>query len=56
MAEACRRAPGAVLAAPSVGHYVRFHTDCGVIANNFLTTSQHLRKIALARQLLAGDL
>ena len=38
LAEACRRDPGIVLARNNEGHFIRYHTDCPVIANNFLLT------------------
>lgn len=53
---ACRADPGVVLADPNDGHYVRYHTRCAVIGNNFLTTSQHAHKAALTRRLLSGTL
>ena len=28
-----------------LGHYIRYYTDCPVIANNFLLTPQHFRKM-----------
>jgi hypothetical protein len=40
----CRERPGVMLAGIFDGHYIRFHTDCSVIANNFLVTEQHARK------------
>jgi hypothetical protein len=52
---ACRSAPGVVLADHQLGHYIRYHSDCAVIADNFLTTPQHIRKIALSEHLLAGS-
>lgn len=55
LAAACREAPGVVLAEPTAGHYIRYHTDCAVIANNFLTTKQHLAKIALVGSLRASS-
>jgi hypothetical protein len=42
---ACADEPGTVLAAPQFGHYIRFHTDCSVIANNFLLTELHFAKV-----------
>ncbi len=42
---ACASAPGTVAAASQFGHYIRFHTDCSVISNNFLLTEQHFRKV-----------
>jgi hypothetical protein len=43
--EACAREPGIVLADNDSGHYVRYYTQCSVIANNFLLTPQHEQKI-----------
>jgi hypothetical protein len=43
--KACARDPGIVLADNDAGHYIRYYTDCSVIANNFLLTSQHAQKI-----------
>lgn len=45
LAELCRKEPGTVFAWNDVGHYVRFHTECSVIANNFLLTPQHSDKV-----------
>ena len=53
LAELCRRAPGVVLASPDDANYVRYHTDCPVIANNFLLTPQHEAKIREVRELMA---
>lgn len=49
---ACARSPGVVLAEHNQGHYVRFHSECSVIANNFITTPQHVAKIFLSEELL----
>jgi hypothetical protein len=53
LADACQRDPGAVLAQPFDGHYIRFRTDCSVIANNFLVTPQHERKYLEVSRLLS---
>jgi hypothetical protein len=53
LASACRQDPGTVLAQPFDGHYIRFHTDCSVIANNFLVTPQHEQKYMEASRLLS---
>ena len=53
---ACRRAPGVVLAEHSDGHYIRYHSECSVIADNFITTPQHVEKIQLSEELLQGPL
>jgi len=44
----CNDQPGVVLADRNIGHYIRFHTKCSVIANNFLLTKQHLNKVMTA--------
>jgi hypothetical protein len=43
--KACAEDPGIVLADTNAGHYVRYYSDCSVIANNFLLTEQHFRKV-----------
>jgi hypothetical protein len=53
---ACAARPGVVLAAYNEGHYLRYHTDCSVIADPFILTPQHQRKVRLARELLASSL
>ena len=52
----CRKMPGIVLADQNDGHYIRYHTDCANIANNFILTRQHVEKNQLAERLLAGSL
>ena len=42
--EACAKDPGVVLADTNAGHYIRFYSDCSVIANNFLLTAQQFEK------------
>jgi hypothetical protein len=51
---ACRRTPGAVLADPNDGHFIRYHTDCATIADNFLTTPEDLAKVRQVAVLLAS--
>lgn len=53
-ADSPRNSGGVVLAESGVGHYARFHSECAVLGNNFLTTTQHLRAIARGESLLAG--
>ena len=43
--ERCEVNPGIVLIDNNFGHIIRYHTDCSVIANNFLMTDQHVAKI-----------
>jgi hypothetical protein len=38
---ACEADAGIVLARSNDGHMIRYHTDCSVMANNFLLTKQH---------------
>ncbi|MGI9309608.1 MAG: hypothetical protein ACR2P6_10110 [Gammaproteobacteria bacterium] len=45
LGKVCELEPGIALANNNDGHYVRFHTDCSVIANNFIMTPQHEEKI-----------
>jgi hypothetical protein len=45
LAEACHDRPGVALGSTDQGHYIRYHTDCPVIANNFRLTPQHLEKV-----------
>jgi hypothetical protein len=42
--EACAQDPGVVLADTNAGHYIRYFTDCSVIADNFLLTAQQFEK------------
>jgi len=51
-AAACAAKPGIILVDNNLGHIVRYHTDCSVIANNFLMTPQHEEKIAEMAALL----
>lgn len=51
-ARQCARAPGIALASLDDGHYIRYHTNCAVIANNFLLTPQHERKVREVRALM----
>jgi len=55
MQELCKKNPGTVLAFNDAGHYLRFHTECSVIANNFLLTEQQQDKIRELDRLLAMD-
>ncbi len=49
---ACTANPGIALAYNDDGHPIRYHTDCSVIANNFLLTEQHGKKYIEADKLL----
>ncbi len=52
LAEECEVDPGIVLSYTDEGHHIRYHTECTVIANNFLLTPQHGEKVLEARRLL----
>jgi hypothetical protein len=52
MAEACAARPGIVLAASDAGHYIRFHTQCSVIADNFLVMPLHFEKFLEVKRLM----
>ncbi len=51
--QACKKYPGVVLADNDAGHYIRYYTQCSVIADNFLLTAQHDQKIREMEDLLA---
>ena len=51
LAEACAEQPGLVIAGNNDGHPVRYHTDCSVLANNFVLTPQHEAKLAQLAEL-----
>lgn len=50
--KACDDIPGVVLSDHNDGHYIRYHTECSVIANNFALSPQHQEKIAFSDYLL----
>ena len=52
LAALCNADPGTVLAYQDDGHRIRYHTDCSVIANNFLLTRQHGEKTIELQTLL----
>jgi hypothetical protein len=43
--DSCATDPGTVFTDNNFGHYIHYHTDCSVIANNFLMTPLHEEKI-----------
>jgi hypothetical protein len=49
--KACAKEPGIVLADNDAGHFIRYYTECSVIADNFLLTKQQAEKIELADHL-----
>lgn len=51
----CKTAPGIVLAEHDNGHYITFHSDCSVVADNFILTPQHERKLMLVEHLMQGS-
>ncbi len=51
--KACAAHPGIVLTDFNAGHWVRYHSDCSVIANQFLLTPQHAGKVIESRKLMS---
>ena len=51
--ERCAKDPGVVLADANAGHYIRYYSDCSVIANNFLLTAQQFAKADEVLRLLS---
>lgn len=45
LAAACEEQPATVIAANQFGHYITYHSDCNVIANNFLLTPLQFAKV-----------
>ncbi len=45
LAEACAEQSGNVISSGNDGHYIRYHTDCSVLINNFLMTPFHQQKV-----------
>jgi hypothetical protein len=50
--KACAINPGIAFADNNFGHYIRYHTDCSVVANNFLMTPLHEEKVRQMQQLM----
>ncbi len=55
LAKSCAEDPGVALSYSDDGHYIRYHTDCSVIANNFIMTPQHEEKIREVDTMLQLD-
>jgi len=55
MHDICGKAPGVVLADHNFGHYITYHTDCPVIADNFVLTRQHEEKLRLSVKLFESS-
>lgn len=53
LAKACSQDPGIVLTAANEGNFVRYHSDCSVIANNFLLTDLQAEKYLEVREILS---
>ncbi|MCP4875427.1 MAG: hypothetical protein GY896_08130 [Gammaproteobacteria bacterium] len=47
----CQTLPGVLLAHPDEGHYLRFHSDCVIVASNLLATPKDFEYRALAFKL-----
>ncbi len=55
LGEECEEANDVVLADPNQGHYVLYHSRCGVYANNATLTQSHIDRRAKAYGWLRGD-
>lgn len=55
LAKSCADDPGVAISYSDDGHYIRYHTDCSVIANNFIMTPQHEEKILEVNTMLQLD-
>lgn len=53
LGKACEREPGVVLAHSDVGNPILFHSDCSVIANNFILREADARHLDEIRRLFA---
>ncbi len=45
LGERCAKDPGVILADKHDGNYLLFHTDCSVVSNNFMLTTDDLRRV-----------
>ena len=52
LASECSDRSGTVLSYNDDGHYIRYHTNCSVISNNFLLTPFHAKKLQEVDRLL----
>lgn len=52
----CAKDPGVVLTDYEYGHFIRYHTACGVIGNSMMLTPLQQRKIEQGRALLNASL
>ena len=55
MAKSCAEDPGVAISYSDDGHYIRYHTDCSVMSNNFIMTPQHEEKILEVDAMLQLD-
>lgn len=55
LAEQCKRDPGVVLASSDDGNFVLFHSDCSIIANNFIMRDADAKKIAAIERLFTSS-
>ena len=55
LADSCSAHPGTAISYSDDGHYIRYHTDCSVMSNNFLMTPLHEKKILEVDRMLQLD-
>jgi len=53
MKSVCDDEPGVVLAEYGDGNFIRFHTNCSVIANNMVITPTDVKKVLFTQELLS---
>ena len=53
MQKACAENPGVVLAIQEDGHFIRFHTDCSVIANPMIISPSDVKKVLLTQKIFS---
>ncbi len=54
LGESCKNDPGTVLAYWDDGHYITYHSDCAVIASNFIMTPLDFDRVRFSNKLLSG--
>lgn len=56
MHELCRREPGVLLADRALGNFIRYHSDCAVMAGNMLIDEDQARRVVRLEALFDGSL
>jgi hypothetical protein len=56
LGKSCKQEPGTVLADYNDGHFISFHTNCAVIANNFLITKLDFDRVRISKSIFSGGI